>query len=154
MRSRNIADEFEHYRKQYIYQIGDTRDKWNQPRRNAQVGDLVLLCEKNLPRLQWSTGIIVETIPGRDGLVRKVVVQPHRRRGQKSMPRQLTRAIQYLVLLKEVHTTPEKSGLDIEKLDSIQEQQQVLTTMKPEIVDPELHLPDLFGEKERRYRMS
>ena len=47
-----LADEFERYWKQYIYEIGDKRDKWNQPRRNAQVGDLVLICQKNLPRLQ------------------------------------------------------------------------------------------------------
>ena len=65
--------------------------------------------------------IIVETIPGRDGLVRRVVVQPHRRRGQTTMPRQLTRAIQYLVLLKEVHITPEKPEPDLEQLDSLQE---------------------------------
>ena len=38
-----LADEFERYWKQYIYEIGDKRDKWNISRRNAQVGDLVLI---------------------------------------------------------------------------------------------------------------
>ena len=70
------------------------------------------------------------------------------------MPRPLTRAIQYLVLLKEIHTTPEEPELDLEQLDSLTEQRQVLTTMKPELIYPELELPDLFGNQERFHRVS
>ena len=44
-----LADEFAHYWKTYIYQIGTDKEKWLFPQRNAQVGDTVLLAEKNTP---------------------------------------------------------------------------------------------------------
>ena len=60
-----------------MYEIGDRRDKWNKESRNARVGDLVLITEKNnlkQKRLEWNTGTIVEALPDRDGLVRHVTV--------------------------------------------------------------------------------
>ena len=39
------------------------RKKWNMPRKNLKVGDLVLLADENFPRGQWPLGLIIETLP-------------------------------------------------------------------------------------------
>ena len=52
-----------------------TRSKWQTAQRNATVGDLVLLVEPNLPRGVWKTGNVVETIIGKGGFVRSVMVE-------------------------------------------------------------------------------
>lgn len=51
------------------------RKKWNTPRRNLAVGDLVLLADESFPRGKWPLGRIVEVMPSRDGLVRTVRVK-------------------------------------------------------------------------------
>ncbi|XP_023819257.1 uncharacterized protein LOC111948793 [Oryzias latipes] len=51
------------------------RQKWLHPRRNLQVGDLVLILNENTPRNSWPLGLVVATHPGEDGLVRSVRVK-------------------------------------------------------------------------------
>lgn len=51
------------------------RKKWNTPRKNLEVGDLVLLADESFPRGKWPLGRIVEVMPSRDGLVRTVKVK-------------------------------------------------------------------------------
>lgn len=51
------------------------RNKWKAPKENMSVGELVFLVDDNLPPGQWLIGRIESTIPGRDGLVRNVVVK-------------------------------------------------------------------------------
>lgn len=51
------------------------RQKWNTPRRNIQVGDVVLLVDDDAPRMQWPRGIVVDTTLSDDGLVRRVKVR-------------------------------------------------------------------------------
>ena len=41
---------------------------------NLKIGSLVLVREDNFPRMYWSLGIIVDTHPGNDGLVRSVKI--------------------------------------------------------------------------------
>ena len=77
-----IANHFWSDWKKYIYDIGTERTKWPDPKRNAKQNDIVLICEKNTPRLQWSTGAIIEIKTDKDGLVRRVIVQPHKRPGK------------------------------------------------------------------------
>ena len=62
-----------------MYEIGLIRPKWLKPSRNAKVGDVVLIKDKNLPRLNWSTGTITGVRMGDAGLVRSVSLRPHRR---------------------------------------------------------------------------
>ncbi|XP_055634089.1 uncharacterized protein LOC129774381 [Toxorhynchites rutilus septentrionalis] len=50
------------------------RTKWRNSQTNLKPGQLVLL-KDNTPPLQWPLGRIVETIPGKDGHVRVVVVK-------------------------------------------------------------------------------
>ena len=46
--------------------------KWHHPNRNIQIGDVVILQDDNLVPLKWPLGKIVETYPGKDGIVRVV----------------------------------------------------------------------------------
>lgn len=81
------------WRKEYLLSL-NKRAKWNQPRRNMKVGDIVLLKDENIPRSVWPLGIITQTLPSADGLVRKVKVKI----SNKSV---LERPIQRVVLLVE-----------------------------------------------------
>ena len=52
------------------------RKKWQAKNRNAQVGDFVIFIkEDNDVRGKWNTGVIDETFPGNDGLVRNVNIR-------------------------------------------------------------------------------
>lgn len=51
------------------------RNKWLRPKRNLQVGDLVLLRNEASPPTLWLPGRIDKVFPGRDGLVRTVEVR-------------------------------------------------------------------------------
>ena len=43
------------------------RPKWVKSRRNAQIGDLVLLAEDKVVRNRWPMGRVVEVFTGEDG---------------------------------------------------------------------------------------
>lgn len=51
------------------------RQKWTVPRRNLQVGDLVLLRDKQAVRNSWPMVMVTATFPGKDGHVRKVEIK-------------------------------------------------------------------------------
>ncbi len=51
------------------------RQKWTVPRRNLQVGDLVLLRDKQTVRNCWPMAIVTATFPGKDGHVRKIEIR-------------------------------------------------------------------------------
>lgn len=54
-----LADMFwDEWRKNYLYEIGQDREKWTETQRNAKVGDVVLIKDKNQHRLYWPTGIV------------------------------------------------------------------------------------------------
>jgi hypothetical protein len=88
-----LANHFwKRWLKEYIPALQE-RQKWHRVRRNATVGDIVLLVDEGLPRGKWLLGRIVKAIPGRDGLVRTVEVKT-----QNSI---LVRPIQKLCMLEE-----------------------------------------------------
>ena len=89
-----LADHFwRRWLKEYVPALQE-RQKWHRPRRNAQVGDLVLVVDQDLPRGKWHLARIVRVIQGKDGLVRTVEVKT----GSSSS---LLRPIQKLCLLEE-----------------------------------------------------
>ncbi|KAK3731436.1 hypothetical protein QZH41_013623, partial [Actinostola sp. cb2023] len=70
-----MADIFwKRWRSEYLPTLQE-RQKWLCPKRNFQVGDLVLVKHDNSPRPRWPLGLIVDTYPGSDGLVRSVQVK-------------------------------------------------------------------------------
>lgn len=63
---------------EYLSQL-QIRYKWKSSTYpNIQVGSLVLLKEENLPPLKWSTGRILKTYPGKDGVVRVADVKTNK----------------------------------------------------------------------------
>ena len=51
-RVQALADEFAEHWKRYMYEIWYFRPKWNEESRNDQVGDLVLIMEKDYKKLK------------------------------------------------------------------------------------------------------
>ncbi|KAK3108065.1 hypothetical protein FSP39_000515 [Pinctada imbricata] len=51
------------------------RRKWQTEKPNLKEGDVIMLRDKDVARGQWPLGVITETIPSRDGLVRTVLVR-------------------------------------------------------------------------------
>lgn len=51
------------------------RSKWHKQVKPLQVNDLVIICDKNLPRCNWPRGRIIETKIGKDGQVRRAKVE-------------------------------------------------------------------------------
>ena len=49
--------------------------KWHYPTRNVRVGDLVLLQEDGLVPGKWPLARVLQTHPGKDGLVRVVTIK-------------------------------------------------------------------------------
>ena len=49
--------------------------KWRQPKRNIEVGNVVLLQEDNIVPTKWPLARVERTHPGKDGLVRVVTVK-------------------------------------------------------------------------------
>ena len=50
------------------------RVKWNNPRRNLQRGDLVLIADDRVPRNQWNMARVVDSRPDSKGQVQSVKV--------------------------------------------------------------------------------
>nr|XP_054773349.1 uncharacterized protein LOC129281437 [Lytechinus pictus] len=69
------------------------RQKWTKEVRNLKDGDIVLIVD-DLPRNQWLIGRVIETYPGRDGLVRSLKV--------KHSSGTLVRPVHKVCLLEEV----------------------------------------------------
>jgi hypothetical protein len=51
------------------------RVKWEHPKRNYAVDDVVIIVDDNLPRNAWKTGRITKVCPDKKGLVRKARVK-------------------------------------------------------------------------------
>lgn len=70
-----LGEQFwKQWKKQYIQTL-QTRQKWYKPRRNLQIGDVVLMRDGDTHRNHWPTGVIEDVFPSSDGLVRKVLVR-------------------------------------------------------------------------------
>jgi hypothetical protein len=73
--SQYLANVFwKRWFKEYL-PILQERQKWFRPKRNVQVGDLVMIVQENVSRGQWPKGLIEEVFPDKRGHVRQVVVR-------------------------------------------------------------------------------
>ena len=74
-RVQYLTEQFwSRWKKEYLLNLNQ-RQKWISPRRNVQVGDVVLLMDDDVPRMQWPKGIVVDAVLSDDGLVRRVKVR-------------------------------------------------------------------------------
>ena len=62
------------WRKEYLPLLQERR-KWSETRRDLQVGDVVLLKDKNLTKYEWPIGRIENVFKGNDGHVRKAEIK-------------------------------------------------------------------------------
>ena len=68
---QHLANEFwTRWKKEYLSNI-QKRQKWTAPKRNVEVGDIVMLKEEDLTR-SWRLAKVEGTTVGKDGLVRSV----------------------------------------------------------------------------------
>ena len=94
-RIQYLADQFWiRWRREYL-QAMQTRPKWEEPKRNLNAGDIVLVREQGAHRNDWPMGRITEAIESEDSHVRKAQVEMFRE-GKKKM---FLRPIKELVLL-------------------------------------------------------
>ncbi|XP_028519536.1 uncharacterized protein LOC114576662 [Exaiptasia diaphana] len=84
------------WHKEYCHLL-TKRQKWIKPERNSKVGDIVLLCDEDLPRISWPLAKIVKVYPSTDGLVRKVQILLTRNNRRSY----LDRPIHKLILIQE-----------------------------------------------------
>lgn len=105
-RVQYLSEQFwSRWRKEYLASIS-LRQQWHVPRRNVQVGDVVIVKDDNIPRNEWKLARVVEARADGDGLVRKVKIQI----GQSNLGKKgeritqlssLERPVQKLVVLVE-----------------------------------------------------
>ena len=62
------------WRKEYLFNLSE-RQKWNTQRRNVVVGDIVMLTDVEVSRMEWPLAIVIEAHKYSDGLVRRVKVR-------------------------------------------------------------------------------
>jgi len=69
-----LADQFwKRWVREYLPLLQE-RVKWNKPRRNVAVGDIVLISDKNLPRGAWPLARVTKVYTAKDGYVRSAEV--------------------------------------------------------------------------------
>lgn len=93
------------WRKEYLHNI-IMRQRLHSPKRNLQVGDIVMDVDERLPRGKWRLARVLETVSGLDGLVRRGKISVGDKRLNKKGERSgklsiLERPVQKLVLLLE-----------------------------------------------------
>lgn len=88
-----MADKFwKQWRQEYLQTL-QHRKKWERTQINIQVNDVVILNESDLHRNMWPIGIVEQTFPGKDGLVRKVQLKVIRDGHSRSYIRPVTKLI-------------------------------------------------------------
>jgi len=80
-------------RREYLQTL-QTRSKWQQPQKNLEIRDIVLLCDDSVPRGKWPLGRIMDTYPDNLGTVRQVLV---RTRGNALLRRPITKLCRFLL---------------------------------------------------------
>ena len=73
--AQHLADTFwRRWLREYLPAV-QYRHRWQEPRRNFKVDDVVILIDDSLLRNCWSLGRVVEVFPGRDGLARSLRIK-------------------------------------------------------------------------------
>ena len=106
-RVQHLANEFwSRWKKEYLLTL-QTRQKWQKPRRNMCINDIVIIKDDDdLPRNKWRLARLVKTYPSVDGYIRsvKLVLADNAidSKGKRMTPMTyLDRPVQKLVLLQQ-----------------------------------------------------
>ena len=89
-----IPEEFWHrWRKEFLQSL-QTRQKWNDKRRNFEVDDIVILKEQNCQRNQWPLTRIIGVNANRNGDVRSVTLRvADSNNGNQTLRRSITKIV-------------------------------------------------------------
>ncbi|XP_011487025.2 uncharacterized protein LOC105356652 [Oryzias latipes] len=88
-----LANQFwSRWKREYLPLL-QQRHKWTLPCRNLQVGDLVLLKDKQVPRNSWPMARVSATFPGKDSRVRKIEVTVNDKSCKKTFMRPVTEVV-------------------------------------------------------------
>ena len=110
-----LANQFwQRWCKEYLQSL-QTRGKWQNPRRNLQIGDIVIDKDDDLPRNQWPLAKVTKIYLSDDSLVRKVEIQKGTRNVDKHGRRKnglstYDRPIHKLIVLVEMAEERETQG--------------------------------------------
>lgn len=113
-----LSEQFwSRWKREYLQNL-QQRGKWNVPRRNLRVGDIVLVKDHETPRMEWPLAVVKTAEADDDGLVRRVWVRMGSRAlGSRLKKLELERPIQKLVLLVEnVESPPSASQGQVRSL--------------------------------------
>ncbi|XP_055017008.1 uncharacterized protein LOC129411104 [Boleophthalmus pectinirostris] len=85
-----LADTFwTRWQREYLNML-QSRQKWQRNKPNLKEKDIILLKDKQLKRNEWPMGIIVKTLPSKDGVVRKIEVKVARNKTMKIFSRPIS----------------------------------------------------------------
>lgn len=73
-RRNYVRDCGKQFMKEYLTELNQFHLK-RTPTRKIQLGEVVVIHDNNAKRLMWTTGVVKELLPGRDGLIRSAVVK-------------------------------------------------------------------------------
>ncbi|XP_074648983.1 uncharacterized protein LOC141904304 [Tubulanus polymorphus] len=89
---QSLAKQFwSRWTKEYLSQLNLLK-KWQDVQKNVAIGDVILIADENPRKQEWPLGRVEKILPGRDGLVRNVIV--------KTVKGKLSRPVQRLRLLE------------------------------------------------------
>ncbi|XP_071133064.1 uncharacterized protein [Mytilus edulis] len=72
---QGLADEFwSKWNKEYLHTL-QVRKKWELPIKDLNIGDIVLMRDKELPRPQWPMAIVTKVFPSANMKIRKVEIR-------------------------------------------------------------------------------
>lgn len=92
-RVQSLADIFwSKWRREYLHTL-QLRHKWQNKKHSLKEGDVVLLKDSRAKRNEWPMSIITKTVPGKDGLVRKVEVTTSQADTKKTFFRPVTEVV-------------------------------------------------------------
>ncbi|GFX89138.1 DUF5641 domain-containing protein [Trichonephila clavipes] len=91
------------------------RNKWHFEKKNAKIGDMVIIKEDNLPSCHWSLDRINNIYPGKDSKVRVVEVKTTRE--INISPCNGFQVISYGIMGNEFADTLSKAGYDLSQPD-------------------------------------
>ena len=99
-RVQHLSNEFWTQWRKGMFATIQTRQKWNQTKRNFEVGDIVLVCY-NVIRNKWPMARILKTNSNEEGLVRSVQLVTGRTNSSNKETSIFDRPVNRLVLLVE-----------------------------------------------------
>ncbi|XP_065180252.1 uncharacterized protein LOC135810689 [Sycon ciliatum] len=120
-----IRHSWTRWRREYLLELRNAhRQQFNANATPIRVGDVVLIEDENAKRQQWPLGLVVELIPGHDGIARaaKVKTATPKKGSVTHLKRPIQRLYPLEVCAEEAVTVPNRQAPENEPLQSVRPQ--------------------------------